>query len=608
LSVAPAVQLPTWQVSLEEHALRSSQTEPSGLLGFEQFPVADWQVPALWHWSSGAHTTGFEPVQVPAWHVSVWVHMSASLQPVPSGLGGFEQLPLPGLQTPATWHWSRGEQTTGSAPVQTPAWHESVWVHRSPSSQPEPSGLLGLEQLPVAGLQIPATWHWSRGVQTIGFAPLQAPAKQVSVWVHGLPSSQVEPSGFWGFVQLPVAGLQLPASWHESWGIQTTGLEPAQIPVWQVSVWVHMLPSLQIVPLVTGGSEQTPLAGLHTPAAWHWSEAVHTTGLLPVQAPARQPSVKVHASPSSQGVPSGLVGSVHEPVAGLQIPALWQESIATHCTGLAPLQFPDEQVSTWVHRFPSLQPEPSGLTGLLQVPLEGLQTPALWQESSGVHITGFCPVHTPAWQESLGVHRLLSLQGMPSWELGFEQAPVAGLQTPASWHWSSGVQTTWFAPTQAPPWQLSVRVQASPSLQGSALSSVKHPVCASHRSSVQGFESEQSRGVPGTQFPAWQVSMPEQTLSSLQSASTVHGAQPGSLASVARSQSLSIESEHNGLPCGPSNTPGLTFSSVSSQSSPPQFQEKNPSPSASTITPLQAPLSQVSFAVQLSPSSQGAVL
>ena len=44
--------------------------------------------------------------------------------------------------------------------------------------------------------------------------------------------------------------------------------------------------SLQAVPSGFGGLVQMPVAGLHVPAAWHWSEAVQTTGLAPTQRPA----------------------------------------------------------------------------------------------------------------------------------------------------------------------------------------------------------------------------------------------------------------------------------------------------------------------------------
>ena len=51
--------------------------------------------------------------------------------------------------------------------------------------------------------------------------------------------------------------------------VQTTGLAPAHMPVWQVSVCVQALPSLQAVPLGAFGFEHVPFAGLHVPATWH---------------------------------------------------------------------------------------------------------------------------------------------------------------------------------------------------------------------------------------------------------------------------------------------------------------------------------------------------
>src|SRR5438445_221688 len=53
---------------------------------------------------------------------------------------------------------------------------------------------------------------------------------------------------------------------------------------------------------------QVPVAGSQVPAVWHWSEAVHTTGFAPTQAPAAQASVCVHTLPSVQGVPSAWAG------------------------------------------------------------------------------------------------------------------------------------------------------------------------------------------------------------------------------------------------------------------------------------------------------------
>src|SRR2546427_12450108 len=69
-----------------------------------------------------------------------------SLPAAPSVLCGVEQVPLAGSQTPATWHWSSALQTTGFAPVQVPAWQVSVWVQALPSLQAVPSTLVGVEQ------------------------------------------------------------------------------------------------------------------------------------------------------------------------------------------------------------------------------------------------------------------------------------------------------------------------------------------------------------------------------------------------------------------------------------------------------------------------------
>src|SRR5438046_287852 len=118
-----------------------------------------------------------------------------------------------------------------------------------------------------------------------GLEPVQVPFSQVSVWVQALPSLQVVPLGAAGLEQLPVDVLHVPATWHWSEAGQILGLEPVHAPLWQLSVCVQALPSLHAVPSVFDGFEQVPLEGSHVPATWHWSEAVQTTGLLPVHTP-----------------------------------------------------------------------------------------------------------------------------------------------------------------------------------------------------------------------------------------------------------------------------------------------------------------------------------
>ncbi len=68
-------------------------------------------------------------------------------------------------------------------------------------------------------------------------------------------------------------GSHVPATWHWSLAVHTTGFEPTHVPLWQVSVRVHALPSLHAVPSAAAGFEHRPVAGSHVPAKWHWSLA-----------------------------------------------------------------------------------------------------------------------------------------------------------------------------------------------------------------------------------------------------------------------------------------------------------------------------------------------
>ena len=159
-------------------------------------------------------TLGLEPVHTPLWQVSVCVQALPSLHAVPSVFDGFEQVPLEGSHVPATWHWSEAEHVTCEAPVQTPARHVSVRVQALPSVHAVPFVFGGLEHTPVVVLQVPTSWHWSEAVQTTGLLPVHTPLWQVSVCVQALPSLQVVPSVLFGFEHTPVDGSQVPATWH----------------------------------------------------------------------------------------------------------------------------------------------------------------------------------------------------------------------------------------------------------------------------------------------------------------------------------------------------------------------------------------------------------
>ena len=114
-------------------------------------------------------------MHVPPWHVSTCEQASPSLQVVPLTLIGFRHNPVDVSHVPTVWHWSSAEQMMGFDPVHVPDWHVEAWVQALPSSQVVPLVWLGLEQTPVAGLHVPATWHWSSALQVMGLAPVHVP-------------------------------------------------------------------------------------------------------------------------------------------------------------------------------------------------------------------------------------------------------------------------------------------------------------------------------------------------------------------------------------------------------------------------------------------------
>lgn len=81
--------------------------------------------------------------------------------------------------------------------------------------------------------------------------------------------------------------------------------------------------------------------------------------------------------------------------------------------------------------FPSLQAVPFVLFGFEHTPVEGLHVPAVWHWSSAVQVTGLLPVQVPDWQLSVCVQAFPSLQAVPFASTGLEQAPVEGVQVPA---------------------------------------------------------------------------------------------------------------------------------------------------------------------------------
>ena len=273
--------------------------------------------------------------------------------------------------------------------AQTPAW-------QVPTEHGSPSLLAGAEQSPVAVSHVPASWHSSIAGQLFASAPTQAPLSQASVWLHASPSSQADPSAFAGSEQTPVAGSHVPTSWHWSCAVHATGSAPAQLPAWQLSLCVQALPSSHAVPSALFGLAHTPVAGSHVPASWHPSCAAQVTGFDPVHAPAWQVSLWVHASASSHALPSALLGFEHTPVAGSHVPGSWHPSCAAQITGFEPVHAPAWQVSLCVHASASSH---AGPVSSAHVPSEA--APAAIEQASQVPASHAVLQQTPSAQNAL---------------------------------------------------------------------------------------------------------------------------------------------------------------------------------------------------------------
>ena len=114
-----------------------------------------------WHWSGAVQTTGFAPVQLPAWQVSVCVQALPSLHAVPFALAGFEHTPVARVARPREWHWSERRARHRVRADAGPAWHVSRLRAGVAVAARRPVRLGGIRAHAGAGLHVPATWHWS---------------------------------------------------------------------------------------------------------------------------------------------------------------------------------------------------------------------------------------------------------------------------------------------------------------------------------------------------------------------------------------------------------------------------------------------------------------
>src|SRR5262245_53655509 len=116
--------------------------------------------------------------------------------------------------------------------AQAPAWQLSPAVQASPSLHALPFGFAGFEQLPVAGSQVPTSWHWSDAAQVRAMPGLHAPApSQVSAPLQAFPSEHDDPAGV-GMCTTPPTGSQASAV-HGLPSSTATGAPAAHVPDWQ---------------------------------------------------------------------------------------------------------------------------------------------------------------------------------------------------------------------------------------------------------------------------------------------------------------------------------------------------------------------------------------
>ncbi len=486
----------------------SSQVEPSCRVGFEQTPLAALQVPAhvalverraddrvrvpmqvpacagvrlragvavvagacrrrrtgssrrrspgctcrrAWHWSErGADDRVRSPTQVPAWQVSVWragvavvaraavgavrVRADAGRRVARAGAGGTGR---------------RAAQTTGLAPVQTPPGRCRSGCTRSASSHVVPSGATGASRARSSGRTSRAGGTVGRGADDRAWRPCRRPPGRCPSACTRCRRCTPAPSARARVgAEARSPRCTCPRRWHWSGAAQTTGFAPVQVPAWQVSVCVHALPSLHAVAVGPRGFEQTPVAGLHVPAPWHWSGAVQTTGFAPVQAPAWQVSVCVHALPSLHAVPFGACrvrADARRRVAGPGAVALVRRRADDRVRPGAGARLAGVGLRAGV--AVAARACRSACCRVRAGAGRRVARPGVVALIGRGQTTGFAPVHAPVWHVSVCVQALPSSQACPFPLVGFEQAPVPGSHVPATWHWSSAVQV-FAVPTQ----------------------------------------------------------------------------------------------------------------------------------------------------------------
>jgi hypothetical protein len=129
-------------------------------------------------------------------------------------------------------------------------------------------------------------------------------------------------------------------------------------------------------------------------------------------------------------------------------------------------------------------------------------------------VSGVPAVQAPRRQTSFPLQTVLSGQGVPS-VTGLVWQPSTGWQVSLVQAFPS-LQVRAGPGVQTPPWQDSAPLQTLLSRQGVPLGTggARQPATGSQLLVVQGLLSVHVSGVPATQVPPWQVSVPLHTVAS----------------------------------------------------------------------------------------------
>jgi hypothetical protein len=184
-------------------------------------------------------------VQVPLWQVSAPLHRLASAHEVPFSTAVCvhpkTRLQLSLVQTLLSL------QLSGVPAVHTPLWQVSLPLHTFPSKHDVPFRAGVLAQ-PFTGSQLSVV-QTLPSLQLRAVPAVHAPLWQVSLPLQTLPSLHEVPFSTGVFVH-PKTGSQLSVVQTLA-SLQLSGVPAVQIPLWQVSLPLHTLPSLHEVPFST---------------------------------------------------------------------------------------------------------------------------------------------------------------------------------------------------------------------------------------------------------------------------------------------------------------------------------------------------------------------